>query len=346
MAFIWAFISSYVAVRLAKPVACKAGLVDKPNERKLHKGSVPLVGGISIFIGVVSSIVIFLPSNYTLNLYLVSALIILLLGVIDDKHDLRVSYRIIVQSLSACIMIFGSGMYISYLGPVIPGFDVHLGSFGIVITVVAVIASINAFNMVDGIDGLAGMISIVSFLGLAVLFGIKGNSVFILPVLFVSAICAYLTFNLGWPNRTAKKVFMGDAGSMFIGLTVVWLLVYGTQGKDAAFRPVIALWVIALPLMDMVAIMIRRLRKGQSPFKPDRNHLHHIFMRAGLSARQSLVAISFMSLLMVSFGVFAEVYGVRDWLVFCFFIITFLIYSFAIQYVWKLVKAVRKVTGQ
>ncbi|SDK08187.1 UDP-GlcNAc:undecaprenyl-phosphate GlcNAc-1-phosphate transferase [Ferrimonas sediminum] len=337
----WTFIVSYSSVRLAKPLAYRVGLVDKPNERKHHDGAIPLIGGIAIFIGVMSAIMIFLPHNQILNLYLLSAAIILLLGVLDDRHDLKVSYRMAVQALSACIMIFGAGLYLESLGNIFGLFELHLSHIGILITIVAVIGAINAFNMVDGIDGLAGMLSIVTFSGLAILFAQAGNVAWILPVLFIAAICAYLTFNLGWPNRRAKKIFMGDAGSMLIGLTVVWLLVYGSQGDSVAFRPVTALWVIALPLMDMAAIMFRRVRKGQSPFKPDRNHLHHICMRAGLTQRQSLVLITIFASVIVCAGIVAESMAIPEWVMFISFILLYLVYSYSIQNIWKIVKRIR-----
>ncbi|WP_298440588.1 UDP-N-acetylglucosamine--undecaprenyl-phosphate N-acetylglucosaminephosphotransferase [uncultured Ferrimonas sp.] len=345
-ALIWAFVASYAAVRIAKPVAYRFGLVDKPNERKHHTGAVPLIGGIAIFIGVMSAIMMFLPHNQILNLYLLSAAIILMLGVLDDKHDLKVSHRLAVQALSAGIMIFGAELYLESLGFLLGFFEFKLSYVGILITVVAVIGAINAFNMVDGIDGLAGMLSIATFIGLAILFFVAGNDAWVLPVLFIAAISAYLTFNLGWPNRKAKKIFMGDAGSMLIGLTVVWLLVFGSQGDTPAFKPVTALWVIALPLMDMAAIMSRRIRKGQSPFKPDRDHLHHICMRAGLSPRQSLSLITAIAGFLIGLGILAETAEAPEWLMFIGFIMMFAVYNYAIQHIWKLVKWIRELRGK
>jgi UDP-GlcNAc:undecaprenyl-phosphate GlcNAc-1-phosphate transferase len=96
---------------------------------------------------------------------------------------------------------------------------------------------------------------------------------------------------------------MGDAGSMFFGLSVIWLLTIGTQGESASFRPVTALWICAIPLMDMLAIVMRRYRKGKSPFKPDRGHLHGILQRAGLFSRQTLMLISISSVAMSLIGV-------------------------------------------
>ena len=105
--------------------------------------------------------------------------------------------------------------------------------------------------------------------------------------------------NLGILGRR-YKVFMGDAGSTLIGFTVIWILLETTQGKTHPISPVTALWIIAIPLMDMVAIMYRRLRKGMSPFSPDRQHIHHLIMRAGFTSRQAFVLITLAAALLAS----------------------------------------------
>jgi UDP-GlcNAc:undecaprenyl-phosphate GlcNAc-1-phosphate transferase len=135
---------------------------------------------------------------------------------------------------------------------------------------------------------------------------------------------------------------MGDAGSMFMGLTVIWLLTLGTQNStlnEAAFRPVTALWIIAIPLMDMFAIMLRRLKKGNSPFKADNGHLHHICLRMGLSSRQSLLAISLFAIVLAAIGILGEVFLIPESIMLLLFIVLFFGYSYALQHAWKLVRA-------
>lgn len=336
------FVISCVCIRFIKPIATRLGLVDSPNARKVHTGSIPLIGGIAIFFGVLMASMVFLPQSQTLNLYLLASALIVFIGVLDDYHDLPVKPRIIVQVLVASILIFGSKIYLENLGNLFGYGDVHLGVFGTLFTIIAVVAAINAFNMVDGIDGLAGLLSMITFSALAYLLSHTHNEWFLLPILFIAAIIAYLMFNLEWPSSKLKKVFMGDAGSMLIGLTVVWLLVVGTQSETAAFKPVTALWLIAVPLMDMAAIMVRRVRKGQSPFKPDRNHLHHIFLRAGFTSRQTLVLISSFSVFLTVFGITLERIDTPEWLVLLIFVSVFMIYSLAISHIWRLLTLFRK----
>jgi UDP-GlcNAc:undecaprenyl-phosphate GlcNAc-1-phosphate transferase len=165
----------------------------------------------------------------------------------------------------------------------------------------------------------------------------SGNSGYLTyPLILATATLPYLMFNLGYFKKHTKKIFMGDAGSMFIGLSVIWLLTIGTQGDNASFRPVTALWICAIPLMDMLAIVIRRYRKGKSPFKPDRDHLHHILQRAGLSSRQTLLVISTASVVMSLIGVLGEYFQVPESIELALFVMMFVLYNkYARHFSWK-----------
>lgn len=344
--FITAFVLSFAAILVFKPIAAKVGLLDLPNERKCHDGAIPLIGGIAIFCSIFFASSLFIQASQTLNLYLISSSMILFIGVLDDRYDLSVRLRLVAQVITASILVFGAGFYLTTLGDIFYFFEFKLGYVGILLTIIAVIGSINAFNMVDGIDGLAGMLSLVTFTSLSVLFYRAGNDWFLLPLLFDAAILAYLFFNLRWPFISVQKIFMGDAGSMLIGLTVVWLLVLGTQPynvhhgvsiNEPVFSPVTALYLIAIPLMDMAAIMFRRFKKGLSPFNPDRDHLHHIFERAGYNRKQTLIRITLLSLLLSLCGLAGEFYLVPEWIMFSSFIALFIIYNWALAHVWQII---------
>ena len=133
---------------------------------------------------------------------------------------------------------------------------------------------------------------------------------------------------------------MGDAGSMLLGFVIVWLLILGSQHQH--FRTVTALWIIAIPLMDMAAIMIRRIRKGNSPFKPDRNHLHHIFLRAGLSAHEALGVIVVAAILLMLVGLSCEFWLLPEWIMLLGFICLFAGYYYSLHHIWRIVRWVRK----
>lgn len=335
-----AFLITYLFIWLAKPIAFKCGLVDQPNHRKLHEGSVPLVGGVCVFIGISISMLLLMPSTKEVYVYIGLAGLMVAIGMVDDYKDISVKPRLLTQISIALAMIFIVDYKLISLGKVLSDSPVWLGDFSVIFTVLAVVGCINAFNMVDGIDGLVGLLSLIAFSALAVLLYNSDLSWYKLCIFFIGAIVAYLMFNLSWPLKKYKKIFMGDAGSMLVGFSIIWLLCIGTQSSTPAFAPVTALWIVAVPLIDMAAIMIRRVRKGESPFKPDREHLHHIFMRAGASSKQTLLIICTISLLLTCFGIYLEQVG--ETVSFIMFIITFLIYNYLLSHIWKAITFMKK----
>ncbi len=340
-----AFLVSIVTIKILLPVAPFIGLVDHPNERKKHVGAIPLIGGISIYTGVLIASTIFIEQSQVLNLYFISSALLVFIGTMDDIYDLKVMPRIIFQGLVSAIMVFGTGIYIHDFGNIFSLGSVDIESYGMVFTMLACIAAINAFNMIDGIDGLAGSLSIVSIMSVAILTLLNNNNAdILLPLILVVSIIPYLFYNVSSRNSRGKKIFMGDAGSMFMGLTVMWLLAIGSQENNnspAAFRPVTALWIIAIPLMDMFAIMFRRMRKGDSPFKADNGHLHHICMRLGLTSRQALWAISAISICFALVGIAGEYFLVPAWLMLFVFVLCFVAYSYALQHAWKFIQIIK-----
>lgn len=335
------FLLSFSALKFLRPFAIKVGLVDKPCTRKQHLGHVPLIGGIAVFFGVLVSSSIWLSVSAELVTYLITAAAMVCLGALDDKFDLSVGLRIGFQIFIATFMIVLADKYIINLGDLFLVGDIHLKYIGFFFTYVAVIAMINAFNMVDGIDGLLGLVSINALGAIAVLLLIKGQEN-LFTILIIAALIPYLIFNLGVFGTRYRKVFMGDAGSMFIGFTVVWLLVLNTQGESAGFRPVTALWVVSIPLMDMASIIIRRLKKGGSPFRADREHLHHILLRLGFSANHTLYIIISFSIVFSTVGILAEWLNIHESIMFNSFILAFFLYNYLIQNIWQLRKNLKK----
>ncbi|HIF9232332.1 TPA: UDP-N-acetylglucosamine--undecaprenyl-phosphate N-acetylglucosaminephosphotransferase [Photobacterium damselae] len=337
------FFSSLTALFLLRKLAKKVGLVDTPNERKLHQGAVPLVGGISICVTLVQ----FLYYNPDLlndsGLYTICIIVLAVIGAIDDKVDLSFRVRLLVQGGLSICMIYFAGLKLHTLGNMFAFGDVNLGNMGYVVTILAVIGAINAFNMVDGIDGLLGGLAIVTFGGLGIMLTIDGQShLASICMVVIAAIFPYVLLNLGFFGRK-RRVFMGDAGSMLIGFTVIWLLLLASQnGTKPPLRPVTALWLIAVPLMDMAAIMIRRVRRGDSPFKPDREHLHHIFQRLGLSSHQTLGVICFIACCYAGFGIYGEVANIPEYIMFALFIFCFIVYSLLLNYVWRISSWIRE----
>ncbi|MEI8664626.1 UDP-N-acetylglucosamine--undecaprenyl-phosphate N-acetylglucosaminephosphotransferase [Pseudoalteromonas sp. B28] len=264
------------------------------------------------------------------------------IGVLDDKFDLSVKFRMAVQTGISIIMIYYAGAQMQTLGDIFGYGKVNLVLVGPIVTVLAVIGCINAFNMVDGIDGLLGGLSIVTFGSIAILLFFSGEQkLSYLCILLVITMIPYIIMNLGLFGR-ARKVFMGDAGSMMIGFTVIWLLIGASQNPSSPMiRPVTALWLIAVPLMDMVAIMIRRIKQKKSPFKPDREHLHHICQRIGCSPMQTLALICFIASVFASVGMLGEVYNIPEYYMFYCFLVVFCLYLYALANYCRVINYIR-----
>jgi UDP-GlcNAc:undecaprenyl-phosphate GlcNAc-1-phosphate transferase len=267
-------------------------------------------------------------------------MIMVILGALDDYKDLSFKVRLVIQAAIALIMVYVADVKINTLGNLFDSGEVELGRIAPFFTVIAVIGCINAFNMMDGIDGLCSGVTIVTLLTIAVYSSdTQGLSIDIYAM--VLCLLAYIIFNLQLLGRRIPKVFMGDAGSMFIGFLVVWLLAETTQ-QATTTPPVMAIWIISIPLMDMGAIMIRRLKKGESPFKPDRNHLHHILMRAGFSAREALAIIISLACVTSVVGYSLLKAGLSEWNLMLVWLALFGVYSAGINHAWGLSKIIKK----
>ncbi|MEG3756699.1 UDP-N-acetylglucosamine--undecaprenyl-phosphate N-acetylglucosaminephosphotransferase [Pseudoalteromonas carrageenovora] len=328
------FILSFLAIKIVNPIAIKTGLVDYPCARKVHEGHIPLVGGIAIYLSIMLASVLFIEQSRDLNIYLVAAALVLFLGVLDDRYDLSVKTRLVAQVIVASLMIFGTEIHLNSLGFILGGFELKLGPLGIVVTIVAVIAGINAINMMDGIDGLAGSLSLIAFAAIAFFLNKAASDWFLLPTLFIASLLAYLMFNLKL-HKSFSKIFMGDSGNMLIGLSLVWLMVLSQNLETPAFKPVTALYIMGVPILDMATVIIRRLKSGKSAFSADRQHLHHLFEAAGYSRTFSLIFISSFATIIAVLGCGADIFLVPEWVMLVTFIVLFIGYAVATQHVWN-----------
>ncbi|WP_102315708.1 UDP-N-acetylglucosamine--undecaprenyl-phosphate N-acetylglucosaminephosphotransferase [Vibrio cyclitrophicus] len=334
---------SFSSLFLMRKVAKAVGLVDKPNERKLHNGAIPLVGGIAISLSISQYLVTHPNVIPHSEVFLASIAALIVIGALDDKFDISFKIRLIVQAILSICMMYFADLRLENIGNLFGLGDLHLGFLSPVITILAVIGAINAFNMVDGIDGLLGGLAIVTLGAIAILLKVDSqHGLAYLCVVFIVAIIPYILMNLGILGRE-RKVFMGDAGSMMIGFTVIWLLLGASQDpSESLMRPITALWLIAVPLMDMAAIMFRRVRRGVSPFKPDREHLHHIFQRLGCTPRQTLAIICAIASSFAGFGIYGEFLKVPESTMFILFLVCFASYTVAMSYVWRITSWVRR----
>jgi UDP-GlcNAc:undecaprenyl-phosphate GlcNAc-1-phosphate transferase len=297
-----AILSSTTALLFLYPYAESIGLVDRPSQRKQHVGNIPLIGGLAAFFGVLVSAYFDGQFHSFTNILLATAAVLALIGALDDRVDLSVRSRLLVQTGAVLTMVICTGVYVHTLGHLF-GYELELGVLGIPLTLVAVIGLLNAFNMMDGIDGLAGMLALVS-IGAIVLFqGLSHWPSVVVLLLLAAALLPHLAANLG---LVGNKIFLGDAGSMVVGYLLAWTLIHLSQGRQPQLSTVDVLWCVALPIMDTLAVMARRMREGKSPFKPDRGHIHHVLLDAGLSPRTALVALVGLAVMLVFIGTLAR----------------------------------------
>jgi UDP-GlcNAc:undecaprenyl-phosphate GlcNAc-1-phosphate transferase len=317
------------------------GLVDVPGGRKQHHDEVPLVGGLGIFGGLVVA-ALSAGGLLTANAALLAAMsLVMLVGYVDDRNELSARTRFLVQAVAALIMIYWGGVRLDNLGNLFGYGDVTLGRWSVPMTLFAVLGVINAINMIDGADGLAGglaLIALLFFAAFAAIAGVLGDTL-LLPLAF--AVVGFMAFNLRTPWRNRAAVFMGDAGSMLLGFALGWYAVDLAAVRDL-MTPITAVWILAVPLMDTISLMIKRILKGVSPFTPDCEHLHHILQRAGFTHGQTVAIVHVIALLLASIGVAGWKLGLPEYVMFYAFMAVFALYTYGVLHAWKLMKAVRK----
>ena len=303
LVFFVALVSCSVLILLLRVMAHRFGYCDHPTERKQHIAPTPMVGGMAMFLAVM--LALYWGQAYTENIRVLMGCgaLLVVLGALDDKYGLRVDLRMMIQVLLALLVILGAEGMITHLGALFGAGDIHLGLLAVPFSLVAFIGGINAMNMIDGADGMAGKMAAITVLGVGIIF-ILSEEVKLLPLTWamLGALMGFLMFNARLFVRRAW-VFMGDAGSMWLGLMLSWFLVQVTRGQVSA-EPALALWLFGIPLIDTVVVMLRRIGCKCSPFAADRTHIHHILEHAGFSVKHTVLVLSLMQMVLVSIGVF------------------------------------------
>ena len=331
------------AILLLRVVAPRLGLIDHPTGHKIHTGEVPIIGGLAMSVGLAVALPFAgLPSQTVASL-LAACGVLALVGAVDDRFHLPVGIRFGAQIGAALIMIYWGGVELTDLGHLVSTELFTLGRWSVLMTVVATVGVINSMNMADGLDGLAGSLALVTFV-LASLLGAGGHpGIATLALLTCAVLVAFLTFNAPIPGRDPRtRLFMGDAGSMMIGLLISWCLIALAQGPERVINPVTALWLFALPLLDTLSVMLRRILRGRSPFEPDREHVHHILLVAGYSNLKVVITAIGGALLMASFGLLMLYAEVPEHWQFAIALAVFVLVNVALRRAWRLQRWLHK----
>ncbi|HOX82750.1 MAG TPA: MraY family glycosyltransferase [Chryseolinea sp.] len=299
------FIIAFLIVPVIIKYSLQKNLFDIPGRRKIHKKVTPSMGGIAIFLAFFVSVLIWVDISFwkEIKFILVALFIIFYVGVRDDLLPLRPTIKLLGQLMAATLLILFFDLRLDSFYGLIGTFDFPpVISYGVTIFTIIIIT--NSFNLIDGLDGLAGSVALVALLAFGIWFYLVDDIVFsIFSFSMFGAVAAFLKFN--WEP---SEIFMGDTGALVIGLLLSILSIRFINlnydlPADNDYKFVASLataaCIIIIPLIDTARIIILRLRKGQSPFKPDKSHIHHAIMRLGLNHGQTTLLLGVVHILFI-----------------------------------------------
>lgn len=323
--FILAFAISMIFSLICTPLVIKLcnthGLYDEPNARKVHKQSIPRLGGTifmpSLGIGVAATLLIMyrdadknIEINISSVIVIAGALLIYLIGILDDLKGLKATHKFIIQTIAALFFPL-CNLHINNLHGLFGIYDMPLWA-SYPITVFVILLIVNAMNLIDGIDGLASSLAVLILSTFAYLFLQLGSELFsLISISLAGAVLAFFIFN--YFGKVGKlKIFMGDSGSLFLGYVIAYLAIkYQMDNEQGGFpyredSLLISYSLVFLPCIDVVRVALQRKFNGKNMFDPDKTHIHHCVMNLGLDMHQTLAVILtlFIAICTINYGVY------------------------------------------
>lgn len=301
--FIFGFIFNYILTSILIKYSKTLGLIDFPDQRKMHTESMPVVGGLSIFITVfIFSLFYFilfynhsksLVSIEQIMVLYISTFIIIITGLFDDIRGIGPFNKFLFQLIASSILLIGYDLHLESM------FGLGYSALDFVINIFFIVGITNAFNLLDGLDGLAGGVSLIISITMSILFFLSGYSIIELGnlLLIISCLISFLFF-----NRSPAKTFLGDTGSLFLGWVFAINSIYFFEKVTLSLSILLPLMIMGLPAFDVLFVMISRFTKRhkyniplldrfKSMFKPDNTHLHHLMIRGGISKFKTVVLL-------------------------------------------------------
>ncbi|MDE6116147.1 MAG: undecaprenyl/decaprenyl-phosphate alpha-N-acetylglucosaminyl 1-phosphate transferase [Duncaniella sp.] len=301
-------------------IAYRKNLFDEVDERKIHKGAIPRLGGFAFQPVIMLSIALMLGANivmgypqfaiaFTNDLLLMiatfcSVLLLYLVGIADDLIGIKYRAKFVVQIICAILIIYG-GAWFDSLGGIF-GINELPVFIGYPFTAIIIVFLINAINLIDGIDGLASGLSSIAVIIFGISFFVLGDyALSILAFATLGVLCPFFYYNVFGNVKKHSKIFMGDAGSLTIGvlLCILGIKLYTADTGELDFNPVVlAFSPLIVPCFDVVRVYMLRIRQHRSPFLPDKNHIHHKLLAAGLKPRLAMITIISVSVAFTLFN--------------------------------------------
>lgn len=297
------FLFTVFIVPFIKKIAFHIDAVDIPNKRKVHTKPMPRLGGLGIYFGFLLGYMLFGQHSETMNSILIGSFIIVLTGVVDDIKPLKASTKFIGQLIAALIVVFYGNIVLKDVSAF--GIYINFDILSYPLTIMFILGCINCMNLIDGLDGLAAGISSIYFLTIGIIATINGSIGldFVLTFIMLGSTLGFLVHNFN-----PASIFMGDSGSMFLGFIIAVISLLGFKNVTMTSL-IIPLLILAIPILDTLFAIIRRLLKGESISTPDKFHIHHQFLNRNFSQRATVLIIYAVNLL---FSFASIVYVLKD----------------------------------
>lgn len=288
LSFVCAFLLAFLSTPFVKKLAKKIGAIDIPKDkRRMHTDSVPLIGGLAIFLGFLVSTVVFTEIDIKIIAILSGALIMVMLGVFDDKYALGAKFKLMIQIIAAAIPVIAGVRIERIILPFLKSGGIEFGWLAYPITILWIVALTNAVNLIDGLDGLAAGVSAIASFSMFLIALMQGNYVIaVMSAALVGACCGFLPYNF-----SPASIFMGDTGSTFLGFVMASLSVLGLFKIHAIISFAVPFIAFGIPIFDTSFAIFRRIKEHRPIMSPDRGHLHHRLVDMGFSHKQAVLII-------------------------------------------------------
>ena len=299
IAFLLAFITSFVLTPYTIKIARKIGAVDVPNdERRMHKKPMPKLGGVGIFLAFLFGYILFGEQSIRMNSILIGSFIVILMGIVDDLNPVRAKYRFLVHIVAAMVIVFYGGILLDNITAF--GFSLNFGILSYPITILFIVACTDVIDLIDGLDGLSGGICSIFYLTIGIICffqGRMGSLVMVLTLIMLGSTLGFLVHNFH-----PAKIFAGDCVT-FMGfiIAVITLLEFKGPALISFFVPVT---ILGIPILDTLFAIIRRLLKGQPPFQADKEHLHHQLLGMNFSQTTTVLIIYLIDIIFAAASIF------------------------------------------
>lgn len=294
VAFFVAGILSFILSPVAKKIAQKIGAIDIPkDERRMHKEPIPRLGGLAVFFSFLVAVLLLVPIDIEMRGILLGAVVIVVLGVVDDSVSLPAMFKFVIQIVAALIVVL-HGTRIDVLSN-INVFSEHaylsLGMWSIPVTVIWIVAITNAVNLIDGLDGLSVGVCTIASLSLLVISAMVSDFLVVIVMAALAGACiGFLPYNVN-----PAKMFVGDTGATFLGFILATMSIQGMFKTYAILSFAAPFLVLGLPIFDTAFAICRRLLNGQSPMHADRGHIHHRLIDVGFNQKQTVLILYLIS---------------------------------------------------